>query len=317
MAKAYSARYPMRIQARSGSAVEKKYLEKSALPGGAWPMPKAIAPGISPAPLDDLIFHGGKVIPQMEFQNVYLGGNASWQASDINLIDKAISLAMRDRRLNNVMVQYFPGATVSCDMRESFILDDDKPGTLDEPDVQAIVTSLYDSSLIKKSNLDTALFNLILPSGAVLKLDDASSLRGLGGYHGSLHIQRGGKTVTLYYSANVFSEIRANGVENGIAVFGQPWKNVVGTLYHEINEFRTDADVNDAIQHGDNDFLGWTSRRGHEVGDQPIFKAGQAGNLRLVFKEVKASTSTKKMPVQFMYSNAVHGAEGPIAQPHA
>jgi hypothetical protein len=307
---------PMRIQARAGSVAEKKYYEKSALPGGAWPMPKVIAPGIDPSPLDDLMFHGGKVVPQMEFQNIYLGQNRSWKARDIERIDRAISLAMHDRRLNNVMAQYFPGARLACDMRDSFVLDDDKPTTLDEPAVQAIVTTLYDDSLIKKSDLATTLFNLILPSGTVLRLDDSSSSNGLGGYHGSLHITRNGKRVTLYYSANVYSQIGANGQENGIAVFNRPWKNVVGTLYHEINEFRTDADVNDAIQSNSNDFLGWTSRRGHEVGDQPVFKAGELGDLKLVFKEVKASTSSRKMPVQFMFSNAVHGAEGPISQPH-
>lgn len=124
--------------------------------------------------------------------------------------------------------------------------------------------------------------------------------------------------ITLYFSANVYSEIQASGRdkgrENGIAVFNKPWKNVVGTLYHEINEFRTDADVNDAIQNNSNDFLGWTSRSGREVGDQPIFAET---NLNQVFKEVKASTSSKRVPVQFMYSNAVHGAEGPISSPHA
>ncbi len=224
---------------------------------------------------------------------------------------------MRDRRLNNVMVQYFPDTALTCDMRDSFVLDENEPATLDEPDVQTIVTRLYDTSQIKKNNLTTTIFNLILPSGTVLKLDDSSSLGGLGGYHGSLHITRKGKRVTLYYSANVYSEMRANGMENGIAVFDSPWKNVVGTLYHEINEFRTDADTNDAIQRNNNDFLGWTSRRGHEVGDQPVFKAGGLGNLRLVFKEVRASSSSRKMPVQFMFSNVVHGAEGPINQPHA
>jgi hypothetical protein len=316
MSKAYVAGRPMRIQARYGSAAEKNYYQKSALPGGAWPMPKAIAPGIDPSPLDDLMFHGGKVVPQMAFQNIYLGGDASWTAPDIDSIDRAINMAMRDRRMNNMMIQYFPGVALSCDMRQSFIFEQAKPVILDEPDVQALVTSLHDSSLIKKTDLDATLFNLILPSGTILNLDDSSSLNGLGGYHGSLHIKRDGKTVTLYYSANVYSEVRANGSENGIAVFNKPWKNVVGTLYHEINEFRTDADVNDAIQNNSNDFLGWTSRRGHEVGDQPIFKAGNLGNLKLVFKEATASNSTKKMPVQFMYSNAVHGAEGPIAQPH-
>jgi hypothetical protein len=317
MANYYSTPQPMRVQVRYGSAAQKTYYEKSALPGGAWPMPKAIAPGISPSPIEDLMFHGGKVVPQMEFQNVYLGGDASWKPSDIDSIDRAINMAMRDRRMNNMMIQYFPGVTSSCDMRESFVLQQEKPQMLDEPDVQRLVTSLFDSpSLIKKSDLGTTLFNLILPSGTELRLDDSSSLNGLGGYHGSLHIKRAGTTVTLYYSANAYSEVRANGSENGIAVFSLPWKNVVATLYHEINEFRTDADVNDAIENNSNDFLGWTSRRGQEVGDQPIVAAEQLGNLKLVFKEVRASNSSKKMPVQFMYSNAVHGAEGPIAQPH-
>ena len=46
-------------------------------------------------------------------------------------------------------------------------------------------------------------------------------------YHGSMHIEhneRGGKPITLYYSANVYSEVQASGKENGIAVFSKPWK---------------------------------------------------------------------------------------------
>ena len=309
----YPASQPMRIQARPGSAAEKKYYAGSALPK-AWPMPKAIAPGIDPAPLEDLIYHGGKVVPQMEFQNVYLGGSDSWKESDVVSIDAAIALAMRDRRLNNVMVQYFPGTAIACDVRESFVLDADKPAKLDEPDVQALAISLYDGGLIKKSSLGSCIFNLVLPAGTVLKLGNSTSNSGLGGYHGSVHFKRGGKTITLYYSANVYSEFRADGSENGIVAFNRSWKNVVGTLYHEINEFRTDPDVNDAIEKNDGDFLGWNSRSGREVGDQPIFAAN---NLNQVFKEVKASTGKKRIPVQFMYSNAVHGAEGPIEKPHS
>jgi hypothetical protein len=316
MARYTTTALPMRIQARPGSRAEALYYQRASLPGQAWPMPKAIAPGISPAPLDDLMFHGGKVVPQMEFQNVYLGGSASWAESDITAIDAAIGRAMQHKQLNNVMAQYFPAATLSCDMRASFVLDQAKPARLDEPDVQAQVVALFDAGLVKPSALDTCIFNLLLPPGSVLKLGASSSLSGLGGYHGSVHVRRGGKRVTLYYSANVYSELRANGTENGIAVFDKPWKNVVGTLYHELNEFRTDADVNDAIASGDNDFLGWSSRRGLEVGDQPIFKAGQLGNLRLVFKEVADAPRKPRVPVQFMYSNAVHGAEGPIRKPH-
>ena len=321
MATTYPASVPMRIQARPGSRAERLYFRRAALPDGGWTRPKAIAPGISPAPLDDLMFHGGKVVPKMEFQNVYLGGMAAWAASDIAFIDTAISRAMRNKRLNNVMAQYFPGATLDCGMRASFVLDQVPPIQLDEPDVQAQVVALFDAGLIGKTGLDSCIFNLVLPSGTVLKLDDASSLEGLGGYHGSVHFKRGGKRLTLYYSANVFSEIRTSapnkGRENGIAVFDKPWKNVVGTLYHEINEFRTDADVNDAIVNNSNHFLGWTSREGHEVGDQPIFQAGEAGDLRLVFKEVSDAPRKLHLPVQFLYSNAVHGAEGPISKPHA
>ena len=310
---AYPKRFaPMRIQARPGSLAEQRYYLKSSLPGLAWPSPKAIAPGIDPSPLDDLIFHGGKVVPQMEFQNIYVSAGTDWVESDIVNIDSAITRAMRDKRFNNVMLQYFPGAAVSCDPRASIVAGV-KPRSMDEPDVQSMVVAMYDDKKVARSNLGSTIFNLVLPPGTVLKLGSSNSLNGLGGYHGSVHVQRAGKTVTRYYSASVFSQMLANGRENGIVAFDRPWKNVVGTLVHEINEFRTDADVNDAIQKNSNDFLGWTSRKGHECGDQPIFVAAE---LNLVFKQIKAVGGTSRVPVQFMYSNAVHGAEGPIAAPH-
>jgi hypothetical protein len=309
----YAVGHPMRIQARKGSPAE-RYYEKAELPGGTWPMPKAIAPGLNPAPLDDLMFHGGKTVPQMEFQNIFLGSPADWKQSDIASIDAAIALAMRDKRLNNVMSQYFPGMAISCDPRPLVMLNETKPTLLDEPDVQAKVLALFAAGKIKKNDLGTTIFNLVLPRGTVLKLGTVSSLKGLGGYHGSVNTPGGGKNAVLYYSANVFSEMIDPNQENGIAVFNQSWKNVVATLYHELNEFRTDADVNDAINKNDNDLLGWMSRSGKECGDQPIFVAS---SLNLIFKEVSATIGNRKIPVQFMYSNAVHGAEGPIAKPHA
>lgn len=310
--KQYVTAQPMRIQARQGSMAERRYYTKSALPSGPWPNPKAIAPGITPSVLDDLIYHGGKIVPQMEFQNVFLGSAADWSASDVTSIDTAITRAMQDKRLNNMVVQYFPGMpALTCDPRTLLVLSDPKPKTMGEADVQAKVIALYDAGKIKKTSLDTTIFNLVLPPGTVLTLDGSSSLNGLGGYHGSVHFSRKKKPITLYYSANVFSQMLTPTRENGIVVFQQPWKNVVATLYHEINEFRTDADVNDAIQNNNDDFLGWTSRKGQEIGDQPIFVANP---LSQVFKEV--TTAQGKAPVQFLFSNAVHGAEGPIAQPH-
>ena len=38
------------------------------------------------------------------------------------------------------------------------------------------------------------------------------------------------------------------------------------------------------------------------------------GNLTEVFREVELTDNIGTVPVQFMYSNAVHGPEGPIAQ---
>jgi hypothetical protein len=192
-------------------------------------------------------------------------------------------------------------------------MEQPKPAQIDEPGVQATVVALFDNGKIKKTGLADTIFNLILPPGTVLTLDDSSSLQGLGGYHGSVSVKRGGKQITLYYSANVFSQMQGRR-ENGIVAFDQPWKNVVGTLYHEINEFRTDADVNEAIQTNNNDLLGWMSRSGRECGDQPI---AVARSLSLIFQEVTIPKGGKRVPVQFLYSNAVHGAEGPIASPHA
>jgi hypothetical protein len=304
----------MRIQARPGSPAERRYYHNSALPKGGWPKPEVIAPGISPKPLDDLIFHGGKIVPQMEFQNVFLGGQASWKASDIDSINTAITLAMQDRNLNNVIKQYFVDIrSIACDPRSSVLIEEPNPGELDEPDVQQTVVRLLKERKVSDSGLDTVIFNLLLPPGCVLRLGDSNSLNGLGGYHGSVHFQNNGNQLTAYYSANVFSQKLPDGQMNGIPAFDASWKDVVGTLYHELNEYRTDADVKDAIESGENRFLGWMSAQGQEIGDQPI---ATAKALSLVFKEVLASTGGKRLPVQLLYSNAVHGAEGPIDQPH-
>jgi hypothetical protein len=211
------------------------------------------------------------------------------------------------------MVQYFPGAKVSCEALHSVVLSDARPVELDEPDVQAKVVSLFKSKAITTHDHDNTIFNLVLPPGTVLKLGTSSSSDGLGGYHGSVHARVNGHAVRLYYSANVYSQILADQTENGIVAFDKSWKSVVATLYHEMNEFRTDADVRDAIETQNNDALGWMSRQGLEVGDQPIFAAGQ--HLHRVFQEVTATGGGAKIPVQFLYSNVVHGAEGPIPTP--
>jgi len=305
----------MRIQARPGSPVERRHYR---YPEHRWAQldPDAIAHGIPPDPSADLIFHGGKTVPQMEFQNVFLGGQASWLASDIDSINTAITLAMQDRRLNNVVGQFFDvGVKLTCDPRPLFVLEEQKPAIVDEVDAKKQLTRLLQQGQLSDSDLDSTIFNLLLPPGTVLTLDQDTSLHGLGGFHGSVHFQHNGRSQTAYYSANVFSQRMPNGRVNGIPAFDASWKDVVGTLYHEMNEFRTDADVGDAIEQNNNDFLGWMGARG-EIGDEPISAAGQTGNLSLVFQEILLSVGGGRVPVQFLYSNAVHGAEGPIDQPN-
>jgi hypothetical protein len=304
----------MRIQARPGSPVERRHY---IYPEHGWAQlePEAIAPGIPPDPSADLKFHGGKRVPQMVFQNVFLGGRASWLASDIDSINTTITLAMQDRRLNNVVGQFFDvGVKLTCDPRPLFVLEEPHRAMLDQPGAKQLLTRLVQQGQLSDSDIDSTIFNFLLPPGAVLRLDQDDSRHGLGGFHDSVHFQHKGQQRTAYYSANVFSQMLPNGRANGIPAFDASWKDVVGTLYHEMNEFRTDADVGDAIEQNNDDFLGWMGAQG-EIGDQPINAAGAAGNLSLVFQEILLSMGGGRVPVQFLYSNAVHGAEGPIDQP--
>jgi hypothetical protein len=303
----------MRIQARPGSPVEARYYR---YPEGRWAQldPEAIAPGIPPDSSADLVFHGGKTVPQMEFQNIFLGGRASWLASDIDQINTAIKFAMQEPRLNNVVGQFFDaGVKLTCDPRPLLVLEEAKPVQLDESGVQQLVARLLQEGKVSDNDLGTTIFNLLLPPGTILKLDQDNSIHGLGGFHGSVDFQQKGRSQTAYYSANVFSQRLPNGRVNGILAFDASWKDVVGTLYHEMNEFRTDADVAEANRTGNDDLLGWVGAQG-EIGDQPVNAAGAAGDLSLVFQEILLSMGGR-VPVQFLYSNAAHGAEGPIDQP--
>jgi hypothetical protein len=127
--------------------------------------------------------------------------------------------------------------------------------------------------------------------------DAASSKHGLGGYHGSIHIGHG---TEIYYAVGVYSE-----GANGIDAFGVPWKNVVATFYHELNEARTDLRVEDVNATGNDHLLGWYSPSGQgEIGDLPINACG--GDLSLVFKEVPLAGGGT-VPIQLMWSNADAG----------
>ena len=108
-------------------------------------------------------------------------------------------------------------------------------------------------------------------SNKAIPLADAEdSTGGLGGYHGSAHVGN----ATVYYAVGVYSERLANGGTNGIPVFPANWKNMVATFYHELQEARTDVDVDDAATSPNGmAVLRWTSDSGNEIGDYPIAEA--------------------------------------------
>lgn len=302
--------YPMRVQVAPGSEAEFRHFRTAVRRSGELFQREALAPGVSASPQDDLIFRGGKTLPRMAFQNVYMGRPSDFAEGDVEAIDDAITRLMRDEQLQRIIQQYFPGKKLEYDIAASVRLDENRPNEMDEPDVQNKVIDLFDRNLIVATDLDRTIFNLVLPPDTVLKLNNSSSRNGLGGYHGSVHFSRNGQSRTLYYSANVYSAIRS-GRRNGIPFFSAPWKNVVCTLYHELVESQTDPDVGDAIRLNDRRFIGFNSRFGHEIGDQPI----ASNSLDKVFKEVLTLPGPRPTPMQFMFSNAVHGAEGPDEKP--
>ena len=302
--------YPMRIQVAPGSEAEYRHFWTARRRSDDSIEREALAPGVSASPKDDLVFRGGKTLPQLGFQNIYLGRAGDFASGDVASIDDAITRVMRDEQLNNVIQQYFPGKKLAYDVAPSVVLNENRRNEMDEPDIQNKIIDLFDRNLILATDHDRTVFNLVLAPDTVLKLGGSSSLNGLGGYHGSVHFSRNGQTQTLYYSANVYSAIRS-GRRNGIPFFSKPWKNVVCTLYHELIESQTDPDVGDAIRQNDRRFIGYNSNKGQEIGDQPI----AANSLDRVFKEVMTLPGPKATPVQFMYSNADHGAAGPSEKP--
>jgi len=337
-----SAIYPMNVLVRSTGLAYNVLRRRRAIPLARAVSAKALAPGLPATKAHDLIYHGGKLIPDLVYRNFYIVGTASWATSDRHNIDHALSAAMSDKGLNNVMVQYFPSGKISSKFAGAKVLPGAKPQLVDATDVKELVRTLYERGEFDSDDLTRTVFNFLLPRGTVLtdgedgdsettdqRRDDrdagrrpliggeghapgekqASSLHGLGGYHGSVHIARadGDGTDTVYYAVGVFSED-----DNGIAVFDQPWKNVVATFYHELCEARTDPDIDDVIDTGNTKLWSWASRQGEECGDFPVFEADP---LTQVFMEIALPNGKGMVPVQLQYSNFVHGPEGPLPTP--
>lgn len=291
-----------------------------------------IAPGFTPAPRLDLKFEGGKTLQHLQFKSFYLGGDA-FPAADKPRIDAALSGAMSDPPLNNVMQQYFPQGPITTTFLGSAAWTPAPPATFTRDSVDTLLGDLVAANALAGVDFTSTLICFFLPPGIILTDDraaarsageaedgdrrrqahligdednKASSLQGLGGYHGSAHI--GGQKI--YFAVAVYSEM-INGAPNGIPFWPDPWKNMVATFYHELNEARTDPDVEEYNLAPGPNIIGWYAniQGGGEIGDIPINEAGN--RLALVMTEVKLANGATA-PIQLMWSNAVHGPEGPF-----
>jgi len=279
-----------------------------------------LAAGFPPRPELNLHNFGGRTIAHLVFANHYLGGSAAWAQADIASIDAALAKAMSDTDLQSVIQQYYD-APISSRMLPSMVLHGSAQATIYKDQVEAVVARICRHGALDGADTDSTVINILLPRGVVL-VDgfspgfrpppgreaeherrrhavvqvggqDADSRHGLGGYHGSARVTPCG---TAYYSVGVYSE-----AGNGVPVFDQPWKNVAATIYHQLNEARTDPDVDDATRTGDSARLGWYSAKGGEIGDIPVKEAGTS--LALVFREVDLADGSGAVPVQLMWSN--------------
>jgi hypothetical protein len=254
-------------------------------------------------PVLDVHDRGGRIIPDLVFTNFYLGGKSSWKATDVASIDGAVAAAMSDVHLNNVMVQYFRGSPVTSEFRPSRVLPGKPPKRTGDTKIASLIKKLRDNGDLDGYPLANTVFNFVAPKGTVIRLDGDSSQTGMAGFHNAVPF---GKK-RIYYSLTAYSQGK-----NGIVVFKQAWKNVVATIYHELNEARTDPDVYDAGVSSDDSYLGWTNDQlpGEEIGDIPFV----GHTLKDIIKEVPLATGGT-VPIQLMWSNYVHGPEGPVTHP--
>ena len=253
-------------------------------------------------------------------------------------IDDALQSALSDASLESVIAQYYNTA-ISATMLPSIRHEAPLPATVYKDVAEQLVGELHAAGVLGTADPANSVINVMLPKEVVLSSepstqtpsssgepsqpeganeeeahqqapkvnpeagDAVESTEGLGGYHGSIEAK---DSLIVYYAVGVYSE-----GHNGIAAFNEPWKNVVATFYHELNEARTDPDV-ERVNAGHENLLGWYSQTGGgEIGDLPINAC--EGKLELVFVEVPLADGTRSVPIQIMWSNA---ANGPATKKH-
>jgi hypothetical protein len=169
--------------------------------------PDAIAAGFNPRPDLDLTYRGGRTITSLNFVNCYLGGAQAWDAADRQHIDSALSHAMSDTDLEQVIGQYF-SKPISSHAHKSKIVEGDVGQKFFKDQAEELVDRLLGEGVLGSAHPQDSVICLMLPPGVVLVdgnsdgseqeesphgrtvlVDDEAvdSKHGLGGYHGSVH----------------------------------------------------------------------------------------------------------------------------------
>lgn len=169
-----------------------------------------------PQPREDLVFRGGRTLPQMSYKTFYVG--SGWAdgapASSRANLDAALAAAMTDPALDEIVGQFFGGSNITTLPLPSTVLDLPLQQVFDKGDIHALAERTFMSGVLSAVDLDTCVVNFVLPPGAILSsegggeahlrvgrraplgtpdIEEEDSRNGLGGYHGSIHIMHPGR----------------------------------------------------------------------------------------------------------------------------
>ncbi len=274
-----------------------------------------------------LTFHGGKVLRSPDVVPVYVG--AYWQTlpgmRDRAHNDAAMAVLVKDPGQTGLWREYGGGPGTTS---PSKVLGGVGRRDFSKEDVEALVSAQVRSGAFDASDPER-IFTLVLPPGVTLHDGEASSIAGLGGFHGNVTARDGHP---VYYAVVVYSQ-RSGGRRNGIDFTGTPIDNITITESHEITEAVTDPDVGLAIESGDPHFLGWYDettpvrrRDGTPVLDatgRPMRGKGEIGDIPVLNAELEGDTTLRTVwgrrggfAFQTEWSNRDGKAELAPADPH-
>src|ERR1700722_16013587 len=128
---------------------------------------------------EDLVFRGGRTLPQLTFMTFYLG--KAWidgpQATARQSLDAALTAALSDPTLNEIVGQYFGKMLITTAALPSAILDIPLQTLFDKSDVETLAQKTYMSGALSAVELDSFVMNFVLPPGAVFSSNGGGSAR--------------------------------------------------------------------------------------------------------------------------------------------